>query len=107
MKLVASIFVFTVIFHYLIKSLFTKKDTSIGSKWYQSLNDKSAHSPFSLRFKFNVDLSFSKMERVYSMKFKKAYAHRQRTNKEELERVHERNLENFPKLSKDLSVRIV
>ena len=61
----------------------------------KSLDDKGNCSVCSLRIKFNVDLSFSKMERVYSIKLKKAYAHRQRTNKEKLERVHERNLENF------------
>ena len=47
-----------------------------------------------------ADLSFSEMKRLYLKKIKKAYAHRQRKNKEELERVHERNFENsmnFPR----------
>ena len=35
-----------------------------------------------LRVTFNVDLSFSKMRRLLSIKFKKTYAHRQRKNKE-------------------------
>ena len=41
-----------------------------------------------------IDLSFIEMRRLYSIKFKKAYTHRQRKNKEELERVHKRNFES-------------
>ena len=75
-------------------------DNTIASKWYQSLDDKSECSVCSFRVKFNVDLSFSEMRKLYSIKFKKAYAHRQRKNKEE--RVHQRNFEssrNFPRNS--------
>ena len=67
------------------------------SKWYKILDDNSGSS---LRVKINVDLSFSEIRRLYSIKFKISYAHRQRKNKEELERVHERNFENsknFPR----------
>ena len=32
-----------------------------------------------------IDLSFIETRRLYSIKFKKAYTHRQRKNKEELE----------------------
>ena len=67
------------------------------SKWYKSLDDNSGSS---LRVKINVDLSFSEIRRLYSIKPKIAYGHRQRKNKEELERVHERNFENsknFPR----------
>ena len=44
--------------------------------------------------KSNVNLSFSEMRRLYSIKFKKAFAYRQRKNKEDMERVHERNFKN-------------
>lgn len=39
-----------------------------------------------------VDLSFSETKQLYSIKFKNVHAHRQRKNKKELERVHERNI---------------
>ena len=42
------------------------------SKWYKSLDDNSGSS---LRVKINVDLSFSEIRRLYSIKFKKAYMH--------------------------------
>ena len=49
----------------------------------------------SLRVKINADLNFSEMRRLYSIKLKKASAHRQKTKrKKELKRIHERNFEN-------------
>ena len=47
----------------------------------QSLDDKSEESVWGLRVTFNIDLSFSKMRRLYSPKFKKACTHKQRKNK--------------------------
>ena len=44
---------------------------SILSKWYESLDDKSVCSVNSLRIKFNVDVSFSEMGRLYLIKYKK------------------------------------
>ena len=44
---------------------------SILSKWYESLDDKSVCSVSSLRVKFNVDVSFSEMGRLYLIKYKK------------------------------------
>ena len=41
-----------------------------------------------------VDFSFSEMRRLYLIKFKQVYAHRQRKNKDEFEKLHERN---FPR----------
>ena len=58
------------------------------------------YSVCSLKVKFDIDLSFSEMRRLYSIEFKKAKAHRDRKLKKELERVHERNFENsrnFPR----------
>ena len=78
---------------------FAKIDNSTASKWHQR-DDKRECSVCSLRVKFNIDLSFNEMRRLYSIKFRKAYAHRQRTNKEELERVRERKFKNsrsFPR----------
>ena len=43
---------------------------SILSKWYESLDDKSVCSVSSLRVKFNVDVSFSEMGRLYLIKYK-------------------------------------
>ena len=37
-----------------------------------SLDDKSVCGACSLRVKFNVDLSFSEMRKIYSIEFKKA-----------------------------------
>ena len=45
----------------------------------------------SLRIKFNIDLSFSEMRRLYWIKRKK----NKKKQKEEFERVHERNFQNF------------
>ena len=42
------------------------------SKWYHSLDDQSACSVCSLRVKFNIDLSFSGMGKLYSINFKKS-----------------------------------
>ena len=67
----------------------------------QSLDDKSDCSVCSLRFKFNVDLSFSEMRRLYSIKLKKSYAQRQRKNKKDLERVEERKFENSKNFSRN------
>ena len=39
-----------------------------------------------IRVKFNVDLCFNEVRRLYLIKFKKSYPHRKRNNKEELER---------------------
>ena len=66
----------------------------------RTLDDKIECSVCSLRIKFNVDLSFSEIRRVYSIKFKKAYTQRQRKNEEELERGHIKifeNSRNFPR----------
>ena len=52
------------------------------------------------RVKFNIDLSSNEMRTLFSIKFKKAYPHRQRKNKEGLEKVHERNFENSRNLPK-------
>ena len=48
----------------------------------------------SLRVQFNIDLSFSEMRRLYSVKLKRAYTSRKRKNKGELERVNDRNFPN-------------
>ena len=42
---------------------------SIVSKWHQSLDDKSVCNVYSLRVKFNIDLSFSEITKLYSIKF--------------------------------------
>ena len=55
---------------------FSKLDNSIAVKWYQSLDDESGCSVYSLRIKFKVDLSFNESRRLYSIKFEKAYLHR-------------------------------
>lgn len=48
----------------------------------------------SLRAKFNVDVSFREIGKLYSMKFKRVYSHRHRKNKEQLQRIHESIFEN-------------
>ena len=68
------------------------------SELYHGLDDKNVYSVYSLKVKFNVDLSFSEMRSFYSMKCKETYTHRQRKNIEELEGVHERNFENSKNL---------
>ena len=75
------------------------------SKWYQSLDDKSVFSICSLRVSFRIDLSFSEMIRFYSPKPKKACNHRQRKNREELERVREKNFKNSRLMSQILIVK--
>lgn len=47
-----------------------------------------------LRAKFNVDVSFSEMGKLYSMNFKRVYSHRHRKNKEQLLGIHESIFEN-------------
>ena len=74
-----SIFVFTLIFLFFLLEIcwrFSKLDNSIAVKWYQSLDDESRCSVYSLRIKFKVDLSFNESRRLYSIKFEKAYPHR-------------------------------
>ena len=44
---------------------------SIMSKWCQSLDDKNVCSVCSLSVKFNMDLSFSEMRNLHSIKLKK------------------------------------
>ena len=69
----------------------------ISSESGCSLNNRpklTVGQPNSSQKKSNVDLSFSEMRRLYSIKFKKAYTYRQRKKKEEMGRVHERNFEN-------------
>ena len=92
MRLVISIFVLILIF---IRTF--QIDDSIVAKWYQSLNDKSVCSVPSFKVKFNIDFNFGEMRKKqnYSTKFKRAYTHRPRNNNKELEKVHERNFENF------------
>ena len=93
------------VFH-LIRSLLIilKINNSIVSEWYQALDDKSV-SVCILRIKFNIDLSFSKMRRLYWIKFINAYTQtererekerqKERKNQEELDRVHQRNFWKF------------
>ena len=97
MQQIASIFVFTLFFVVLLEvcQWFLKKDNSIVSKWYQNSNDMSVCQVSSLRVSVIIALSFNKMRRLYSLKFKKE----QRKNKE-LKRVCESNFENsrnFPR----------
>ena len=67
-------------------------DSLIVSKWYQIFDDKSVCSFCSLRVKFNIDLRLSEMRWFYRTKLKNAYTHKQRKNKGELQRDHERTL---------------
>ena len=103
MKLIAFVFVLPWFLIALLKicQLFTKIDNFISSKWYQSLDDKSDGSICSTRVKFNVDLSFCVMRRLYSWKFKKGYAYRQRKNRKELKGAHKRNFENSRNFTRD------
>ena len=78
---------------------------SIVSKWYHSLDDTSVYSVCSLKVKFDIDLSFIEMRRLYSIKLKKAKTHRDRKLKKELERVHERNFENFRNFPRNFQFR--
>ena len=59
------------------------------------LDDKSMCSVGSLRVKFKIDLDFSEMRKIYSIKPKKNInTYTKKKYKKELERVHERNFEN-------------
>ena len=98
LKLVAFTFVFTLIFYF---RWFPRIYNSIASKWYQSLDNKNASNVFSLRVKFNGGFSFGEMRRLYSIKIKKANAHRQRKNKVG------KSSWKFQLLSKELSMWIV
>ena len=65
------------------------------------MKNKSVYSVCSLRVKFNLDLSFSEMSRLYSIKFKKVLTHRLRKPKEKLERVHEKNFVNSKNIQRN------
>ena len=59
------------------------------------LDDKSMCSVGSLRVRFKIDLDFSEMRKIYSIKPKKNInTYTKKKYKKELERVHERNFEN-------------
>ena len=48
----------------------------------------------SFMVKFNIDHIFSKIRRLFLIKFVNGYTQTERKNQDELERFHERNFEN-------------